>query len=235
MLYPPLILFFTTLGGGLAFLLFKRTNPTALKLSLSFSGAFLFGLTILHLLPDLYNQAAPDIGLFIVGGFLIQVIIEFFSEGIEHGHIHFHKNQHGHFPIAMMTGLSIHSFFEGMPLSMGNSVETGYGLLAGLILHHLPVGFALMSLLIHSGLKHSMAIFYLLIFCMMTPLGAITGQFVNQQFAGAGEFQNAAMALVTGIFLHISTTILFESGDEHRFNLIKLLTILAGVFLAALL
>ena len=40
------------------------------------------------------------------------------------------------------------------------------------------------------------------------------------------------MALVIGIFLHISTTILFESSEEHRFNYYKLITILLGAGLA---
>ena len=36
------------------------------------------------------------------------------------------------------------------------------------------------------------------------------------------------MAVVIGIFLHISTTILFESNNDHRFNLYKLGIILIG-------
>lgn len=36
------------------------------------------------------------------------------------------------------------------------------------------------------------------------------------------------MAIVIGIFLHISTTILFESGSDHRFNLYKIVAILTG-------
>jgi hypothetical protein len=40
------------------------------------------------------------------------------------------------------------------------------------------------------------------------------------------------MAVVVGIFLHISTTILFESSENHRFNLIKFLIILLGAAIA---
>jgi zinc and cadmium transporter len=36
------------------------------------------------------------------------------------------------------------------------------------------------------------------------------------------------MAVVIGIFLHISTTILFESGAGHRFNLYKMAAIITG-------
>jgi hypothetical protein len=43
------------------------------------------------------------------------------------------------------------------------------------------------------------------------------------------------MAVVVGIFLHISTTILFESSNNHRFNIIKIATVLGGAATAVLL
>ncbi len=42
------------------------------------------------------------------------------------------------------------------------------------------------------------------------------------------------MAFVIGIFMHISTTILFESSDIHRFNLAKLAAIALGTGLGIL-
>jgi hypothetical protein len=36
------------------------------------------------------------------------------------------------------------------------------------------------------------------------------------------------MAIVIGIFLHISTTILFESSSNHRFNFMKMVVIVIG-------
>jgi hypothetical protein len=39
-------------------------------------------------------------------------------------------------------------------------------------------------------------------------------------------------ALVCGNFLHISTTIVFESSPEHRFNALKLIVALLGAFVA---
>ncbi|MGB3143837.1 MAG: ZIP family metal transporter, partial [Maribacter sp.] len=39
-------------------------------------------------------------------------------------------------------------------------------------------------------------------------------------------------ALVIGVFLHISTVILFESSEGHKFNLRKLLVIVFGVVIA---
>ena len=41
-----------------------------------------------------------------------------------------------------------------------------------------------------------------------------------------------AVGVVIGIFLHISTTILFESSADHRFNLRKMIAVLLGVAIA---
>ena len=40
-----------------------------------------------------------------------------------------------------------------------------------------------------------------------------------------------AMAIVIGIFMHISTTILFESEDHHRFPVAKMLAVGVGLLL----
>jgi hypothetical protein len=37
-----------------------------------------------------------------------------------------------------------------------------------------------------------------------------------------------AMAFVLGIFLHIATTIVFESASDHKFNLKKIAMIVSG-------
>jgi zinc and cadmium transporter len=222
--------------SGLTLFLFKKVNATFLKLLLSFSAAYLFAISLLHLIPEVYASADKYIGLFVLIGFFLQIVLEIFSEGIEHGHIHIHKKHLHTFPLAMMVGLCIHSFLEGMPLVQNFSDgTTQYSLLTGIILHHIPVALALMSMLLASGITRQAAIFYLLLFALMAPLGAITSQIIsNNTMQELSGFFDKMMAVVIGIFLHISTTILFESYEEHRFNYLKLLIILLGAGLAML-
>src|SRR3954468_1871680 len=103
-------LFLSVIISGLS-VLFINISSKNLKLLLSFSGAFLFAISVLHLIPEIYSSKTANIGVFILIGFFAQILLEFFSEGIEHGHIHIHKEHHGHhehaFPYAMMIGLSI--------------------------------------------------------------------------------------------------------------------------------
>jgi zinc and cadmium transporter len=220
--------------SGLSLFVFKKINATFLKLLLSFSAAYLFAISVLHLIPEVYASADKYIGLYVLIGFLLQIVLEIFSEGIEHGHVHIHKDHMHAFPLAMMIGLCIHSFLEGMPLVQTfDDSTTQYSLLTGIILHHVPVAIALMSMLIASGISKPAAVLYLLLFALMAPLGALTSQLISENtFKELSHFFDKIMAVVIGIFLHISTTILFESYEEHRFNYLKLLIILLGAGLA---
>ncbi|MEO6903860.1 MAG: ZIP family metal transporter [Bacteroidia bacterium] len=216
--------------------LYVHISTKRLKLLLSFSGAFLFAISVLHLIPEIYLSGTPNIGIFILIGFFIQILLEFFSEGIEHGHIHIHSHNHAKssFPYAMMVGLSIHSFLEGMPLANINT-EAHLSLFNGIIMHNIPIAIALMTMLLQSNITKTKAIGWLVIFGLITPLGAFTSYAIGENMIGNFSiYFDRIMAVVVGIFLHISTTILFESSENHRFNLLKFIIIILGASLAIL-
>jgi zinc and cadmium transporter len=233
--YPMyLFLFLSVIVSGLS-VLFINISSKNLKLLLSFSGAFLFAISVLHLIPEIYSSQTANIGAFILVGFFAQILLEFFSEGIEHGHIHIHKHDHAHnaFPYAMMIGLSIHSFLEGMPLA--SNTESHGSLLTGIILHNIPIAIALMTMLLQSHISRKQAIMWLVVFALITPLGSLTSYAIGANIIGDFSlYFDRIMAVVVGIFLHISTTILFESSENHRFNLIKFVVILLGAGVAFL-
>ncbi len=234
--YYYAILLFTVFLSGLGIFLFKKLSQRFLKMLLAFSGAYLFGLCVLHLIPEVYASSVKWIGAFVLVGFLLQIILEVFSQGIEHGHIHIHKNHAQAFPLAMIIGLCVHSFLEGMPLAQQfESSSTQESLLFGIILHHIPVALALMSMLLQSHISKNAAVFYLLLFALMAPAGAYTSQLISENtMKELSGFFDCIMAVVIGIFLHISTTILFENDKEHHFNYYKILIILLGAGLAFL-
>ncbi len=222
-------LFLSVIISGLS-VLFIDISSKSLKLFLSFSGSFLFAISVLHLIPEIYQSTTNNIGIFILIGFFTQILLEFFSEGIEHGHIHIHKHDHQKnvFPFAMMLGLSIHSFLEGMPLA-DLTTEAHRSLFTGIILHNIPIAIALMTMLLQSRVSKKQAVCWLLVFAFVTPLGTYTSHAIGSNMIGNfSAYFDRIMAVVVGIFLHISTTILFESSENHRFNLLKFLVILMG-------
>ncbi|WP_316830072.1 ZIP family metal transporter [Pedobacter aquatilis] len=223
------VLFCCAFFGGSAIFLVKSDKSKLLKLILSFSGAYLFAITVLHLIPDAYS--GPDkwqIGIFILIGFLLQVFLEQFSEGVEHGHIHKHHDGHV-FPFGIMISLCLHAFLEGMPLAKDQHNE----LIFGISLHHIPAAFALASILMQNHFKKGSIMVYLLIFAVMAPLGFyVSVGLSNGTIGGIDAYFNKIMGIVIGIFLHISTTILFESSADHKINTRKMIAVLLGIGVA---
>ncbi len=222
-----LILIVSVLAGMVAVLKLKLGEPRRVKLVTAFTGAYLMALTCLHLLPEVFSgktgDAALSLGAFILLGFFLQVVLDNFSGGIEHGHSHHHH--HGTAPIAVMIGLCLHAFLEAMPLGHTH----GSQLLVAIAIHKFPVSIVLFSMLLHNGKAKKRAYVCLLIFCVMAPIGATIGS-----FPALAPYTPQLLAVVIGIFMHVATTILFESSEDHQYNLQKGAAIALGAGIAAL-
>ncbi len=225
-----LILFFAAFLGGISVFMFQFKDEKKFKLLLSFSGSYLFAICVLHLIPEIFAEGNTSAGMFILLGFFLQLLLEFLSGGIEHGHIHNHKTSRK-IPIAVMLGLCLHAMVEGMPFGQDFDNESLLKpLLAGIVLHKAPIAFVFMSFIIKGELNIFKSVGLLLLFALMSPLGILMS---NLPFINTLSL-NQLLAVVVGIFLHVSTTILFESSDNHRFNFYKFIIIIFGAALAFL-
>ena len=214
----------------------KPSDPNKLKLLIAFSGAYLLSITALHLLPEVFtgDDRGAYFGSFVLVGFFIQVMLEYLSGGIEHGHAHTHRS--AGLPVGLMIGLCLHAFLEGMPLGggdAGHSHEHSHShgvepLLLGIVLHKYPVAMVFLAMLLNSGLGKPKAFGLLAVFAAMAPLGTLLSGVEM-----VGQYNRESLAIVIGIFLHVSTTILFESSEDHRFNAYKMMAIAVGLALAA--
>ena len=228
-IYAVLIL--TVLGSGSLIFLIK-SGERSLKFLLAFSGAFLIGITFLKLIPEVFSRPSLLTGLFVLLGFLLQLALELISEGAEHGHKHAHKEGEKVSPFLLLIGLCIHSFLEGMPIVPGFDVKLQHTLVIGIVVHNIPISLTLMSLFLHYGCSRSKAMAYLLIFALMTPLGSLFSVVMDAALPAMHAWFNYILAVVIGIFLHVSTSILFEAEENHRYNLQKFLTVLIGLGVA---
>ena len=244
-------MFFTPLLSGLAVFLVPGGKSTSFKLLLVFAGAYLFAITIIHILPELYHQpvGVEYIGIFVLIGFFLQQVLEYFTAGIEHGHMHRHTppGQRGHpyhththqsiSAIVLLMALCIHAFLEGGMLAQSTTIDVSYdvyAILLGIALHRAPAAFALMTVLTHKLGARMRAIPYLVGFSLAAPLGLLISTLLAEYEILTGEGMIFLYAVVCGNFLHISTTIVFESSPEHRFNPKKLTVAMAGSLVAVL-
>jgi zinc transporter ZupT len=208
--------------GALFILLGKSTLRKQLPLLLAFSGAFLLATTITAVLPELFHHGESNISYWILSGIVIQIALENLTKGAEHGHIHLHA--HSSIPWALVIGISLHAFIEGFPIHQHQQ------LLWAVVIHKLPIAMLLVTALWQSESPKKRKLFILIVFALMTPLGS----FFSEHLPNLEPFTTKITALVAGVMLHISTTILFESADNHKFNTPKTIAIVLGLGLAAM-
>lgn len=242
-----LVLFFTPLLSGLLIYLVPKGKSTNFKLLLVFAGSYLFAITVIHILPELYTEHAnfQFIGLFVLAGFFLQQLLEYFTSGIEHGHIHTHDDHHGHThhdtkkisAWVLLLALCVHAFLEGGMLAQPISIDPVYdvnAILLGIALHRAPAAFALMTVLTFQLHSRTKAVPYLLGFSLAAPIGLLLSSYLADREILSANGLIYLYALVSGNFLHISTTIVFESSPEHKFNARKMVVAIIGALFAVI-
>jgi zinc and cadmium transporter len=250
------LLFFTAIAAGSLAYFIPSWEDRYFKLVLVFAGSYLFAITVLHILPELFleSQNPSHMGLFILLGFLLQQILALLSTGVEHGHIHHPGHQHNGMQVGVWTimiGLFMHAFLEGTLLSHNGMLSDhlhdhaghhhdhhhhhgNHSLLLGILLHKGPEAFALVAVLMSSMRKR--AVFVLLvIFAFASPLGMVLSNLFYENDLLSKTALNVFYGMVAGGFLHISTTIFFESSPDHRFYLNKVLVSILAFGLAIVL
>lgn len=227
MIINAVILFFSVALPGLVIIRQRSFDESKLKYFLVFAGAYLFSMTVIHLIPDVFLSGEDpfNLGLYILLGFFIQKVLENFSNGVEHGHLH----AHGAYSIPyLMIALGLHSFLEGS--IMTDSIHSNHAsdsvyshgssskILLGIVMHKVPAAFALTALLISQTKKKGRAVLLLLIFALASPLGLFFSEFVGHSDQFPERYLIIFFAIVAGSFLQISTTIFIESDPHHKLN-----------------
>jgi zinc and cadmium transporter len=244
-----ILLFLSAFLAGISFFKFVKLDETKYKLLLAFSGSYLFAVTVVHLLPELYHQQDNHLytGLFVLAGFFLQLVLEYFTTGVEHGHLHAHQghqhHQHGHggpssfLSLAMIISISFHALLEGMLIlhpSHAHVHGDHYTMLLGLILHKVPESFAFVFALGEYHFTRTQKMLLLTAFSLTSPLGMLFSNFVfDLQLLSENVFF-ALFAIVAGNFLYISTTIFFENSPDHKIKFSRLGFSLLGAAAACL-
>lgn len=194
------------------------------KSLLILSAGFLITICLNEVFPQVYHSNNHNIGVYVILGVLVQMLLENLTKGFEHGHLHHHSDDHAIIPVALIAGLFVHAFIEGIPLSHEKQVLSPY--LLGILFHNVPISFVLGSFLAHS--KNFSPKFWLIvmIFALASPLGMLLGKYFDE------DLKVYFLAIVGGIFLHISSVIIFESNKNHKMDWQKIILVICGVSLA---
>lgn len=227
MIFNVIILLVCALIPGLIILRKSHFSELNVRYFLVFAGAYLFAMTVIHLIPDLFlsGENPFNLGLYILVGFFLQKVLENFSNGVEHGHLHLHSKV----PVTyLLIALVIHSFLEGSILTDSlhshhnpiaeNDTASSPKILLGIVMHKIPASLALTALLVTQLRSKTKAFFLLLIFALGSPLGLISSEYLSSSHVLSPDYLIIFFAVVAGSFLQISTTIFIESDPHHKLD-----------------
>ena len=82
----------------------------------------------------------------------------------------------------------------------------------------------------NSNFSKKTIVIFLSVFALMSPFGVL----LSDKIIFFELYSSEITAVIIGIFLHISTIILFESSENHNFNLHKFLAITSGILLTVM-
>ncbi len=230
--FIPIFLFLSTLSSGLLIIIFPKLTKKTFELLLLGSGGYLFSITLIHLLPHVFEHAHNcgdiQVGHYLLFGFFLQLFLDMLGGGVAHGHTMCHCTPSSVSSTILFSALFLHSCIEGF---IFDSCSDNVMLLA-IVLHKLPAAFMLTTVLYHRKQSNKKIIAFLVLFSLATPFTFIFSQYlsVNELVTQATLYKLSALA--TGSLLHVAIVILFEANPEHKPTKIKWLALFASVLLA---
>ena len=212
--YAGLCMILLLIGAGACNLLIQSKRKQLLMDLLSFSGAYLFGILGLELLPAIFSGGQHIAGVFFLIGFFVQLVMDFWTKGIEHGHLHIPATNKKPVIISLFLGLGLHALMDGLPFVGIHSpaLEHSHSIFSGILLHKIVEGFTLLLVMDMMGLAIKRSWIYIVLFSMITPLSILSIQHIPYLI----DHLPMVLGFAGGSLLHVSITILFESENQHH-------------------
>lgn len=228
LLLYSLIIFLAAIFGGILPLL-RKWSDELLHMFISFGAGIFIATVFFHLLPEaLADDHAEVASYFILAGFLLVFFIEKFllSRGDS-------SYDHGHHVISITAflGLSVHSLIAGLGLAVSANFKIIEELIFySIIAHKTTAAFSLVTLFLLARQPIKRCLSYLLVFALMTPLGAIVLGSVMRM--GNGFALDAMLGLTAGTFLYVAVGELLPEVFHTKANRWrKLLLMILGILL----
>ncbi len=211
--------------GGLALTARAPWSDRALKLFVAVGAGFMLAVAFLEVLPRSRDLTAHAFPITLAGYLLIHLfehgLVPHFHFGEETAHHDEQLSRRG--GTAAAVGLTLHSFFDGLAIAAGFLVSVPLGLLLflAIVIHKLPEGFTLGSILLLTGRSPRQALAgtaWLGVACVAGAAAMNTAR----SWLGAG------LALSAGATIYVAASDLLPEANRER-GVAFPLTVFAGV------
>lgn len=199
--------------GGAVVAAPRRISDRTLGLLMALGAGNLLGVALIELIPESLAEVGDTAPLFILAGYLL---IHFF-EHVFAPHLHFGEETHGdaivdrHVTSTAIIGLGLHAFMDGVAIGAAFIASPALGVLvfAAIMLHKLPEGFTIASVMKAAGTTRSWALSASAILAVATFVGVIAASAV-------GDRAPYALAVATGSVLYVGATDLMAEANKEE-------------------
>lgn len=162
--------------GGLVVVRARGIEPY-LRYFVSLGSAFLMCAVLLEMTPESLRMS-PHLGpILIMAGYCVVHLVEHtinahFHYGEETHHDEFVSTRTGY---AVLVGVSVHALFDGVAIGAGFAVSSwlGWLIFLAILLHKIPVGFTMASVMLASGHSRTVAFYSTVVLAVATLAGIL--------------------------------------------------------------
>jgi zinc transporter ZupT len=236
--WPP-ILFYGTVAatanilGGLWISSQPKLSEQVLRYLIGVGAGFMLAAVLLRAIPASLSMKewegrSATVMLLVMIGYLA---IQFFEHTIV-SHFHFGEETHSdtmlphNMALRAVGGLAIHTFFDGVSIASGFVIDARLGVLIfiAILLHKLPEGFTVASIMLASGRNRASARWASVFVGSVTLLGAVSVTLLEQVVP-------YALPISAGVTLYVAASDLIPEVNSGNGRSMSSLAVFGGVAL----
>ena len=193
------------LADVLGALILVRTHweKRYLRYFVALGAGFMLSAVLLEMVPESFRLSFRWTPLLILGGYCLIHLLEHtvtphFQFGKESHH---HDFLSAHTSNSVVAGLAVHSLFDGVAIASGFVLSTwlGWIIFIAILLHKLPEGFTVASVMLASGHSRTVALSSASIVAAATLAGVLLINFLPQ-------WVRVGLPLAAGVGIYVSAT-----------------------------
>jgi zinc and cadmium transporter len=197
------------IAGALAVVRHERRSLRFIDACLAFGAGFMLAVAVLGVLPEVLEDS-PGAAIYVLFGYLAVHL----AQHVLTPHFHFGEETHRVSPaagVSALFGLTLHTFFDGVAIASGFLVSGRLGLLLFLavLLHKLPEGVTIASVMVAGGQTRGRAIGAAAVLGGATVLGVMLTELV-------APLARHGLALSAGVTLYVAASNLVPEFQSKR-------------------
>jgi zinc transporter ZupT len=219
--------------GGWIFASKKNWSAAYLDFFIALGAGFILAVALLDMIPQAF-ASSPHSMMFVILGYLIVHLFEH----VFTPHFHFGEETHEHLishtvSTSALIGLMVHNFFSGVAIGSGMLTDYKIGLIIffGTVLHKLPEGFTISSIMFASHHRRRNGVIGTILLALASLVGTVLIYMFEMEKWPIKDF---ALCVSAGTFIHIATTDLIPRINDAQQRWMPLVVFLGvGLFWAS--